>query len=274
MPDENLKVPSQVFRWFEKMKDNYESSVQTVLRQFELFTTAQQERVDNANHEHISNLKSMHNEQHQQNKDTISDLKNDIEYYKKQVMQQQQSIEQLNTRYDAMMSCLLTEKRKDIDIKEIFSENDFIQNSNTHKTSDFNNLNQELTHETPHDENHFTEEVTENTTEFDLQHYDENDNVFEQALMHRNRDEQEVAFPLFQQAALNGHVKAMGAMGRAYFLAEGIDENQTLGLAWLINAAEQKLPQAISRVEQLKQQKPELYLQAFKIADNLIKAEI
>ena len=88
------------------------------------------------------------------------------------------------------------------------------------------------------------------------------------------RDEQEVAFPLFQQAALNGHVKAMGAMGRAYFLAEGIDENQTLGLAWLINAAEQKLPQAISRVEQLKQQKPELYLQAFKIADNLIKAEI
>ena len=28
MSDSGLKVPSQVFRWFEKMKANYENSVQ------------------------------------------------------------------------------------------------------------------------------------------------------------------------------------------------------------------------------------------------------
>jgi hypothetical protein len=269
MPDDNLKAPSQVFKWFEKMKTNYENSVQTVLHQFESFTTAQQERVDNANHEHISNLTSMHNEQNQQNKDSISHLRNDIEFYKKQVIQQQKTIEQLNSRYDVMMSCLLTEKRKDIDIKEIFSEDDFCQSSKINNNFDLNKFNQELTHETSINKSYFAKEVVKNATEFEQQN--ENDNIFEQALNHRKEDELEMAFSLFQQAAQNGHIKAMGAMGRSYFLAEGVNENQTLGLAWLINAAEQKLPQAISRVEQLKEQKPELFLQAYKIADNLIK---
>ena len=192
MSDDNLKVPSQVFRWFEKMKHNYENSVQIVLRQFETFTTAQQERVDCANQELISNLKSMHSEQHQQSQDTILHLKNDIDYYKQQVTQQHQTIEQLNTRYDAMMSCLLAEKRKDIDIKDIFAEDDVVSAQNTQKNSDLNILNQDLIHQSPNDES---------------------DDIFEQAMIHRSKDEHEKAFSLFQQASQNGHIKAMGAMG-------------------------------------------------------------
>jgi TPR repeat protein len=61
----------------------------------------------------------------------------------------------------------------------------------------------------------------------------------------------------------------MGALGRAYFLAEGVDENQTLGLAWLINAADLGLPQALKRVEQLKAADPFLYNQAFILAKDL-----
>ena len=272
MPDDNLKVPSQVFRWFEKMKNNYENSIQVVLRQFESFTTAQQERVDSANHEHISNLNSLHKDQHQQNKDTITYLKGDIEYYKKQVQQQQQAIEQLNSRYDAMMSCLLTEKRKDIDIKEIFSEDDFFQNSNKPENPNLNNLNQELVGESTDNESHFDENIVINVTEIDFPPTGELDDIFEQGMDHRSKGEQDIAFSLFKQAAQYNHVKAMGAMGRAYFLGEGIDQNQIFGLAWLINAAEQKLPQAIIRVAQLKELQPELYLQASEISCDLVKS--
>lgn len=274
MPDENLKVPSQVFLWFEKMKNNYENSVQVVLRQFESFTAVQQERVDRANHEHITHLKLMHNEQKQQSKDTISHLTKDIEYYKKQVIQQQKTIEQLHTRYDAMMSYLLTEKRKDFSIKDIFADDDLFQSKTTPESSDLHVLNQNLMKNPACDDNDFADRVVNDINDVELESYDENDDLFEQAIIYRSNNEQEEAFDLFRQAAQNGHVKAMGAMGRAYFLGEGINENKTLGLAWLINAAEQKLPQAMSRVEQLKEQEPQLYLRAFKIVDNLIKSTV
>jgi hypothetical protein len=272
MPKDNLKVPSQVFLWFEKMKNNYENSVQVVLRRFESFTETQQERVDSANHQHISNLKLMHGEQNQQSQDTISHFKNDIEFYKKQVILQQKTIEQLNTRYDAMMSCLLTEKRQGTHIKDIFTSDQLHQSSNPQETPLFNPLNQDITHKSIFcDDSNLNEKLVDNATDIILEKCNDSDDVFKQAIIYRNQNEQEKAFYLFQQAAQNGHVKAMGAMGRAYFLSEGVNENKKLGLAWLINAAEQKLPQAISRVEELKEQKPILYLQAFKIAGNLIK---
>lgn len=262
MSDNNLKVPSQVFLWFEKMKNNYENSVQVVLRQFESFTATQQARVDNANNENINNLKLMHSEQNQQNKDTISHLKNDIEYYKKQLTKQQETIEKLNARYDATMGYLLTDTRKNIKIKDIFnkddlaiSKQDFIDNPSS-------------------DENSFAKKIAKDITEIGFDNYGKNDDIFEQAMLYRHKNQLELAFSLFQQAAQNGHVKSMGAMGRAYFLNEGVDEDEILGLAWLINAAEQKLPQAISRVEQLKEQKPEIYFQAIKIANDLIKLTV
>ena len=82
-----------------------------------------------------------------------------------------------------------------------------------------------------------------------------------------------MAFTLFSQAAHEKHLKAMGAMGRAYFLAEGTDENHTLGLAWLIQAADKGLPQAIARVEQFKTHDENLYEQAKLLSKSLFTTD-
>ena len=119
MPQNSQKVPSQIFRWFEKMKSNYEQSVQGVLERFEQYNESQQLRLDNANQSHIDNLKQSHQNQLEQQSAHINQLSEDVAYYKAQIMKQQQTIEQLNGRYDAVMSCLLTEKRKDIDVKDV-----------------------------------------------------------------------------------------------------------------------------------------------------------
>lgn len=267
MSDGNLKVPSQIFRWFEKMKNNYENNVQLVLRQFESFTCAQQERVDKVNNEHVNNLKLLHNQQNEQNKETVLHLKQEIEYYKQQVFQQHKTIEQLNSRYDTMISCLLTDKHKKIDFKDIFSEDDFYENTSEKINANRQELNQTLVQNI--EENLNVDSTTDCKKEPDLWLNHLESEIFEQAIIHRKRGELEQAFTLFEQAAKQGYSKAMGAMGRSYFLGEGITEDQVLGLAWLIKAAKQKLPQAISRVEQFKGQQPELYQQALQYEMNL-----
>ena len=39
MSEETQKVPSQVFKWFERMKESNELSVQNTLKRFESITT-------------------------------------------------------------------------------------------------------------------------------------------------------------------------------------------------------------------------------------------
>jgi TPR repeat protein len=68
------------------------------------------------------------------------------------------------------------------------------------------------------------------------------DEIFLKAIEFRQQCGHDVAFPLFTQAAQEKHIKAMGPMGRAYFLAEGTDEDHPLGLAWLIQAANGTYP--------------------------------
>ena len=85
----------------------------------------------------------------------------------------------------------------------------------------------------------------------------------------RNNDEKEKAFLLFKEAAENGEVKSMGALARAYFLNEGVEENQLLGLAWLINAAQLEHIPAQKRCEQFRETSPELYQEASALAEEL-----
>jgi TPR repeat protein len=94
----------------------------------------------------------------------------------------------------------------------------------------------------------------------------EADKIYFLALEMRNSDNNVQAFTHFNKAASLGHVLAMGAVGRAYFLAEGIEENHTIGLSWLINAADLALPQAIKRVEYFKVNEPALYQAALTLA--------
>lgn len=281
MSDGSQKVPSQVFRWFEKMKSNYENSIESVLNRFETYNTKQQSRLDSANKDHIDSLKHAHNLQLEQSQSTISQLHHDIAYYKEQIARQQTTIEQLNTRYDAVMACLLTEKNKQINVKDIFDNEDFFADEcntqeksslptpksnhskdcatpdplNSHsdaKTLAVDNLNSEL-------ESGVNNQIHSETD------YDE---LFSQAMELRENGEFDSAFDLFKQAANNQHAKAMGAMGRSYFLGEGVEEDHTIGLMWLIKAADLDLPQAISRVEHIKSNDPELFMSAQALLDN------
>ncbi|PKG82031.1 hypothetical protein CXF85_16020 [Colwellia sp. 75C3] len=101
----------------------------------------------------------------------------------------------------------------------------------------------------------------------------EPEQLFAQAVIMRQEAESEKAFLLFEQAAKRGHSKAMGAMGRSYFLGEGIDEDQLSGLAWLINAAEQNLPPAVTRVKYFQENDADLYQEALILSAELYQAE-
>ena len=147
---------------------------------------------------------------------------------------------QLNTRYDAVMSCLLSEKRKDINIKDIFND-DLLLNDDTEQPAESSN------------------------------HDDTVQEIFEQGIALRDQHDYLSAFMLFEQAAQLGYAKAMGAMGRAYFLAEGCEENQVFGLAWLIEAAKHGLAPAIDRVNVFKESDAELYHDALAINQALTK---
>ena len=251
MSDQNLKVPSQIFRWFEKMKGNYEHSVQSVLAKFEKQTQSQQERLDNSHQQHLENLKVQHQNHLADKQAHIEQLTEEINYFKKQLADKNQLLEQLNTRYDAVMSCLLHEKRKDINIKDIFSD-DLLLSSDDVDSS----LQPEQ------DNNRDTQYQTPLSSQA----------VFEKGLTLRNEQAFEDALTCFEEAAQQGHPKAMGAMGRAYFLAEGCQEDHTFGLAWLIEAAKKDLKPAIDRVNYFKENDAELYHDALAINQALTKA--
>ena len=266
MSQDSQKVPSQVFRWFEKMKNNYEQSVQGVLQRFEQYSQSQQLRIDQANQSHIDNLKQVHQQNINQQNSQISQLSNDINYYKEQIAKQQQTIEQLNGRYDTVMSCLLSEKKKDINIKDIFSDEDFLE-----KPSKFIENIKEIS--PPHlaGNDDLPQQIIETRVgeqiETSLKTGD--NELFDQAILKRQSGDIKQAFQLFEQAAKLGHAKSMGAMGRSFFLGEGTEEDHSIGLAWLIHAANQELPQAVDRVKHFQENEPELYQQALVLTEQL-----
>lgn len=265
MSEGNQKVPSQIFKWFERMKNNYESSVQSVLSRFESYNAQQQLRLDNANAQHLNDIKTLHEEKITLQQNNIEQLNKEILFYQQQIQQQQQTIERLNGRYDAVVACIVTQKDSQFtNIKDIFENDDFFVNKTSSELTSTSNVNNDI------DIKENNQSTNHSHTRFDDDPYSENtDELFEQALTFRNDGSFEEAFNLFQQAANESHAKSMGAMGRSYFLGEGIEEDHELGLAWLIRAANHSLSQAISRVEHFKENDPELFHRA-----SLLVAEI
>jgi len=280
VPSNNMKIPNQVVEWFEKMKGDYEQSVQSVLDRFERNNTDQQKRYDQAMLENFSNLKQANKAQREQYDKQVSQLQIDVTYYKQQVAQQQQAIMQLNTRYDAVVSSLLIGNNKNSDIKDINSE-DMLVESVGHKTiandsvaskQIINKIMPVTSAENSSELNIPDKKLTDDLVPIAMEpankpnKLDTNNTLFEQALLYRDENEFEQSFSLFEQAAQSGHLKAMGALCRSYFLGEGIEENHPIGLAWLIKAAEQELPQAVSKVQQFQENEPDLYQQALAIS--------
>lgn len=240
MPNDNVKAPSQIFRWFEKMKSNYENSIVSVLERFEKNTDKQNLRIDTQNKTHINSLKDIYAQQLTDKNNTIDYLKSEIEFYKQQFSQQQKVLENLNNRYDTVMHSLISDNKRKDDIKDIFDNEQFDLN---------------------------TEVLTTNTTP-EIENSYLND-LYNEALVLRKDNENDKAFLLFKEAAENGEVKSMGALARAYFLNEGVEENQLIGLAWLINAAELDHIPAKKRCDEFKEMSPEFYQEALVLAKEL-----
>jgi TPR repeat protein len=256
MSEDSPKVPSQIFKWFEKMKGNYEQSVQSVLKQFETYSNSQQERIDNSHNAHLTQLTDAHGKQTNQYEQQVFQLQKDVDYYRQQIDKQQKTIDELNTRYDAVIRCMIPAKNSN-NIKDIFSEHDFVSPINNTINTDSveeSGLNSEITYD-----NNTKNTATDSPA---IVKSPDQDDLFDQAILKRKNGESDQAFLLFQQAAKLGHAKSMGAMGRSFFLGEGTNEDPCLGLAWLINAANLELPQAVDRVRYFADNEPDLYQEA------------
>jgi hypothetical protein len=274
MSDDSKKVPSQVFRWFERMKNNYEHNIQSVLQQFELFSANQQNRLDKSNDEHIANLKQLHQAQIELNKNNTDRLHAEIDFYKQQISSQQTTIEQLNQRYDTVLTCLFADNQKKLNIKDVYPEpraDHRVEQRVEQSTEQGQQQGSEQNAQQADAE--LINAPLQQTTTTDqppAQSEQSNDLLFEQAMQMRQSGEVELAFESFNQLAQKGYAKAMGSLGRCYFIAEGIEQDHAMGLAWLIHAARLGLPQAISRVEQLQQTDPELYSEALALSTGLL----
>jgi TPR repeat protein len=259
MSADNLKAPSQIFKWFEKMKENYDKNILAILQRFEQNSNLQQSRIDETHRSHISVMRESHLTQVNQYHDQLEQQRQEIDYFKQQIAQQQQTISQLNNRYDAVIVELIANKPITSPFKDIFDDNSFIDSHEpiispaSTTTSIINNKS--------------LKQSTRETLDCEANI----ENLYLEALEMRKIHNNQQAFNAFKDAANFGHALAMGAVGRAYFLAEGVEENHSLGLAWLINAAKLNLPQAIKRVEYFRANEPTLYQDALTISKEISK---
>jgi len=249
MPDDNSKVPGQIFRWFEKMKGNYEKNLASMMERFERNADKQNLRIDNQNLAHIEGLKGSYNQQLNDKNQTIEHLNNEINFYKQQLSKQQEILEQLNGRYDAVMHSLLSGNNQISDVKDV------VDSDHSNTSAETNSPNQ-----APNQINVTLEDI-ENTEDIE--------DLYNTAMELRRNGNQEDAFKLFKTAAESGDVKSMGALARAYFLNEGVEENQLLGLSWLITAAKLNYEPAIKKCEDFKRTSPELYEQSLLLTEQL-----
>jgi len=271
---------NNMFRWFKKTKSNNEENSQVQLNRFEQYSEKQQSRLEEAHQAHITSLNKIQLDQTALQNSQIVQLQNDVEYYRRQIAKQQTTIDQLGGRYDAVIGSLITEKRKAI--KEIFSDDDFIRiqpseliteqatnKDNDTVTTPVDSDKEEDISTVISEDSHAENTVNVKRDAVEKPNVQEDDLLFDKAISQRKSGDSEQAFLLFEQAAKQGHIKAMGAMGRSFFLGEGTAEDHSLGLAWLINAANHDLPQALDRVKHFQDNDPDLYQEALDLSINL-----
>lgn len=259
MSDNKVKAPSQVFKWFEKMKENYDKNILAIIQRFEQSNSQQQSRLDAAHSKHINILQENHVNQISQLNSQIDKKEQEIAYFKQQLASQQQTIVQLTNKYDNVIFELVTSSKNSSNYKEVFNDDIINIESNVSDIADKNVKSDDIVLDT----------LINDTGSLSSSYDDEIERLYQQALAMREHNDKAQAFLVFKKAATFGHVQAMGALGRAYFLAEGVEEAPVLGLAWLINAANLGLPQAIKRVEHFKLNEEKLYQEAILLAQEV-----
>ncbi|NQZ07343.1 MAG: hypothetical protein HRT35_09310 [Algicola sp.] len=299
MTEQKTKVPGQFFQWFDSLKQGYENSIHKLFNRVEQVNedhkqqlkTVYQGQIDGLKksyQDHLHSLKDNHQAQTDQSGSQIRQLEKDAQFYQDQIKRQNQTIDKLNDRYDAVIFALMDNMdRQSLEnmIKDISPADKEKLSFHLDNTSeeDAPALPQQRAQQTgqqeaqqaaPQQAQKSTEPAPEPTPEHQAQTAAEIDKQITQALQQafdaRQAQQFELAYELFLTAARAGDGKAMGAIGRAYFVGEGVKLDKATGLAWLMRAAEHQFEPARSKVKSAQSKSPELYQAAKDIAETLV----
>lgn len=269
-PVEKEKIPGTVFRWFDELRRAYETSVDTMFKKVEKVKDQHREDIEKSyqsrlkeleihQQNHLRDLKTVHSESLSNMQQHIDKLERDTQFYQQQVIAQQNTISQLNTRYDAVV--LHLKNRDPLDAtpeKDITPDQRHLATDELNPESTTNNVETppSATHSHPEpldtpeqtsQEQSKKPEPTERLEQVDVEA------LVKQAYELRDINDYKQSNVLFEQAALHGHARAMGALGRCYVIGEGVESNLEQGIAWLHLAAKHGFTPAIKKVEQIQQ---------------------
>lgn len=296
-PSEKAKIPAQIFQWFDSIRQGYESSINKLFHRVEKVNEDHKEQIKSVYQsqidglkktyqDHLHSLKSNNQSQAEQAQSRIKQLEKDAQFYQDQIKTQNQTIDKLNDRYDAVIFALkdkMDNKELENVIKDISPTNDessqaSLTDSTTPAPSQQHSTDSRTDSKADSKtENSANSKAEQNTQAKPVKAQTQDDNLQEQqtqdtmngAFNARQDKQYELAYELFYSAAIQGNEKAMGAIGRAHFVGEGVPQNKTIGLAWLIKAAEHQFEPAIKKVAGAEQKSPELYQSALQISAEL-----
>ena len=278
---EKAKVPAQLFQWFESLRQGYENSINKLFNRVEKVNEDHKEQMKNvyqsqidglkkSYQDHLHSLKSSNQSQLEQAQSRIKQLEKDTQFYQDQLKSQNQTIDKLNGRYDTVIFALkdkMDNKELENVIKDISPDSDENpQPSLTDASIPPQRTEKPVQSEPDNDEQNVKENNQNDTTQINEQ---TTQDIMTRAFNARQDKQFELAYELFYSAAKEGNEKAMGAIGRAHFVGEGIPQDKTIGLAWLIKAAEHHFEPAIKKVAGAEQKSPELYQNALQMSSTL-----
>ena len=273
---EKEKIPGTLFRWFDDLRRAYETSLNTMFKRVEAVKDEHRldlaesydqrlKELENSYQSRIDELKSAHQSQVSTLTNHLNKLEKDSLFYQQQIVTQQQTLSQLNSRYDAVIIALKDKKpqlEKDITPSTKPSALAVDETDN----SDLTTKTESQAEETAQQEENATSltpvEVVEQTKENQIKVSD----VLKQAYSEREQKNYQAAVELFEQAALLGSNKAMGALGRSYFIGEGVDKNIEKAIAFLHLASEYGFEPAKAKVEQVSDKYPTEYRHGIELA--------
>lgn len=115
--NEKAKVPAQFFQWFDSLRQGYENSINKLFNRVEKVNEDHKEQLKSvyqsqidglkkSYQDHLHSLKSGNQSQLDQAQARIKQLEKDAQFYQEQIRTQNQTIDKLNGRYDAVIFAL------------------------------------------------------------------------------------------------------------------------------------------------------------------------
>ncbi|MCJ8269888.1 MAG: hypothetical protein MJK04_10860, partial [Psychrosphaera sp.] len=257
---------NKLFNRVEQVNEDHKQQLKTVYQ-------GQIDGLKKSYQDHLHSLKDSHQAQTDQSGSQIRQLEKDAQFYQDQIKRQNQTIDKLNDRYDAVIFALMD----NMDRQSLENVMKDISPADKEKLSfHLDNASEDdtpaLTQQTG--QQSVQQAAPEPALEQQPQTAAEVDKQITQALQQafdaRQTQQFEQAYELFLTAARAGDGKAMGAIGRAYFVGEGVKLDKATGLAWLMRAAEHQFEPARSKVKSAQSKSPELYQAAKDIAETLV----